>query len=363
MTRATLNQIETIIPFTAGDGLKLNLINIKNPHDVSKGPVILVHGAGVRANIFRAPVAKTIVDALIEQGYDVWLENWRASIDFRPKEWTLDQAAIFDHPYAVKKILEVTGASQLKAIVHCQGSTSFTMSLVAGLLPQVTTVVSNAVSLHPVVPTWSKFKLYYMLPLVKLMTHYLNPQWGLKAPTFSAKIINTIVKLSHHECDNPVCKHVSFTYGSGCPALWSHSNLNENTHTWLNDEFAAVPLTFFAQITRSIQLGNLISVEGNSAMPSDFVQYPPKTSARFAFCAGLNNLCFLAESQKRSYQYFSNIKADFHVLKIFPDYGHLDVFMGQNAAKDTFPFILDELNKGNPSYVENYHVEHYSERL
>lgn len=353
MTRTSPNQVETIIPFTAGDGLKLNLINIKNSEDVSKGPVIVVHGAGVRANIFRAPVVKNIVDALIEQGYDVWLENWRASIDFTPSEWTLDQAAVYDHPFAVKKILEVTGASQLKALVHCQGSTSFTMSLVAGLLPQVTTVVSNAVSLHPVVPRWSKFKLYFMLPVVKLMTDYLNPQWGLKAPTFAAKLINALVMLTHRECDNPVCKQVSFTYGSGFPALWSHTNLNEQTHSWLNNEFAAVPLSFFTQITRSIKRGNLISVDGNCALPNDFTQYAPKTSARFAFCAGQNNLCFLAESQKRSYQYLSAITADFHVLKIFPDYGHLDVFMGKNAAKDTFPFIIDELNKGNPKYVEN----------
>lgn len=358
MTHASVNQVETIIPFTAGDGLKLNLINIKNPDDISKGPVIVVHGAGVRANIFRAPVDKTIVDALVEQGYDVWLENWRASIDFNPRLWTLDQAAIYDHPFAVKKILEITGERQLKAIVHCQGSTSFTMSLVAGLLPQVTTVVSNAVSLHPVVPSWSKFKLYLMLPLVKLVTDYLNPQWGNKAPTIAAKLINAMVMLTHHECDNPVCKQVSFTYGSGRPALWSHANLNEETHDWLSQEFAAVPLRFFSQITRSIKQGNLLSVEGNSALPLDFTKDTPKTSARFAFCAGQNNLCFLAESQQRSYQYFSAITADFHVLKLFPEYGHLDVFMGKNAAKDTFPFIIDELNKGNPHYVENY-----SERL
>lgn len=362
MTHASPNQVETIIPFTAGDGLKLNLINIKNPHDVSKGAVILVHGAGVRANIFRAPVTQTIVDALVEQGYDVWLENWRASIDFKYKKWTLDQAAVYDHPYAVKKILEVTGANQLKALVHCQGSTSFTMSLMAGLLPQVTTVVSNAVSLHPVVPKWSKFKLYFMLPLVRLMIDYLDPQWGIKAPTFAAKLINAMVMLTHHECDNPVCKLVSFTYGSGFPALWSHRNLNEQTHSWLSHEFAAVPLTFFAQITRSIKRGNLISVEGNSALPKDFTQDIPKTSARFVFCAGQKNLCFLTESQKRSYQYFSAITADFHVLKIFPDYGHLDVFMGKNAAKDTFPFIIDELNKGNPIGKPN-RVENYAERL
>lgn len=358
MTHAASKQVETIVPFTTGDGLSLNLINIKNPQNISKGAVIVVHGAGVRANIFRAPVEQTIVDALIEQGYDVWLENWRASIDFSPNLWTLDQAAIHDHPYAVKKILEITGDTRLKAVIHCQGSTSFMMSLMAGLLPQVTTVVSNAVSLHPVVPSWSKFKLYFMLPLVKLITDYLNPQWGINAPTLSAKLINGMVMMTHHECDNPVCKQVSFTYGSGFPALWSHANLNEQTHQWLSQEFAAVPLRFFAQITQSIRHGNLLSVEGHSKLPQDFTQISPKTSARIAFCAGQDNRCFLAESQTRSYEYFSALKPNFHTLKIFPKYGHLDVFMGQHAYRDTFPFIIDELNKGNPDYLENY-----SERL
>lgn len=63
-----------------------------------------------------------------------------------PNKWTLDQAAVYDHPVAVRRVLEETGADRLKAIVHCQGSTSFMMAAVAGLLPQVTTIVSNAVS-------------------------------------------------------------------------------------------------------------------------------------------------------------------------------------------------------------------------
>ncbi|WP_299083097.1 hypothetical protein [uncultured Paraglaciecola sp.] len=343
---SSTHQVETIVPFSAGDGLKLNLINVKNPANVSRGPVIVVHGAGVRANIFRAPVENTIVDALIEQGYDVWLENWRASIDFDSRFWTLDQAALYDHPYAVKKIIEITGATEVKALIHCQGSTSFTMSAVAGLVPQVSTIVSNGVSLHPVVPPWSKFKLSFMLPLVGLITDYLNPQWGIAAPTMAANLINSLVRLTHHECDNPVCKQVSFTYGSGCPALWLHENLNHETHYWLNQEFAAVPLCFFKQITQCIKWGNLVAIEGFPALPKDFARARPKTTARFAFIAGEDNRCFLAESQKRSYRYFSSITADFHSLHIFPKYAHLDVFMGKNAAKDTFPIIIDELNKG-----------------
>ena len=84
---------ETVVPFTAGDGFRCNLIHVQGERSPTKGPVLLVHGAGVRANIFRARVQVTLVDFLTKHGYDVWLENWRASIDLPPNRWTLDQAA------------------------------------------------------------------------------------------------------------------------------------------------------------------------------------------------------------------------------------------------------------------------------
>ncbi len=148
-----------VVPFEAGDGFPCNLIHIRGPKPPVKGPVMLAHGAGVRANLFRAPVERTLVDELIDSGYDVWLENWRASIDLRPNLWTLDQAAVFDHPYAVRKIVDETGWDQVKAVIHCQGSTSFMMSAAAGLVPEVKVIVSNAVSLHPIVPTLTGFKI------------------------------------------------------------------------------------------------------------------------------------------------------------------------------------------------------------
>lgn len=338
---------ERLVLFNAGDGFPLNLINIRHATQApTKGPVLLVHGAGVRANIFRAPVDINIVDALVAEGYDVWLENWRASIDFPANLWTLDQAALYDHPQAVKKIIAETGASSIKAIIHCQGSTSFMMSAVAGLVPEVNVIVSNAVSLHPVVPAWSGFKLNWMLPIVALMTKYLNPHWGVDAPTIPAKLISALISLTHHECDRPVCKQVSFTYGSGFPALWSHENLNELTHgDWLVNEFNAVPLTFFKQITRCVREGYLLSVQNLPGLPASFVAQPPKTEARFAFFAGADNLCFLPDSQMKTHAYFNAQHRNYHSLHVIPDYGHLDVFIGKNAAADTFPLILAELEK------------------
>jgi hypothetical protein len=281
---------------------------------------------------------------LVESGYDVWMENWRASIDFLPNQWTLDQAALYDHPYAVKKIIEVTGVKNLKAIIHCQGSTSFMISLVAGLVPEVSNVISNAVSLHPVVPKFSEFKLFYMVPMVNLLSDYLNPQWGEHPKGFTAKFINGVVQLTHHECNNAVCKQVSFTYGSGFPALWRHENLNEETHEWLKAEFAHVPFTFYSQITRSVKKGHLVSYDKRGELPGSFVEKEPASSARISFFAGEKNQCFLPESQVRTFKYFDNIKKDYHSLNVIPDYSHLDIFMGKDAYKDVFPLFEKELN-------------------
>src|SRR5712692_5369076 len=253
---------ERVIPFRAGDGFQCNLIHIQGERPPTRGPVLLVHGAGVRANIFRAPVKTTLVDTLVERGYDVWLENWRASIDLPPNRWTLDQAAVYDHPVAVKTVLRETGATEMKAVIHCQGSTSFMMSAVAGLVPQVKTILSNAVSLHPDIPWIERVKSFIALPIVSALTPFLNPQGGLHADGVVPKMVDGLVKLTHHECDNPVCKHASFTYGTGFPVLWRHENLNSETHEWLKHEFAHVPMTFFQHMDRCVRAGHLASVGG-----------------------------------------------------------------------------------------------------
>jgi pimeloyl-ACP methyl ester carboxylesterase len=338
-------QRERIVEFAAADGFKCNLIHVSGDRPPTKGPVVLVHGAGVRANIFRAPVTTTIVDYLIEHGYDVWLENWRASIDLVPNRWTLDQAAVYDHPRAVKTIARETGASEMKAIIHCQGSTSFMMSAIAGLVPEVKVIVSNAVSLHTIVPRNAEPKLKYAMPMIKRATDYLNPQWGRHAPTRIARVVDRLVRMTHKECDNAVCKHASFIYGAGHPTLWRHENLNDATHEWLSDEFANVPLAFFDQMAKCVERGSLIAVEGHRELPADFAAVKPQTDARIAFITGEKNECFAPESQKRSYEHFDRHHRSYHSLRIIPEYGHLDVFMGQRASQDTFHVILDELER------------------
>ncbi len=331
--------------FSADDGLGLTLIRVRGEAEPTKGPVLLVHGAGVRAELFRPPVDTTIVDALVEDGFDVWLLNWRASIDIGPVPWTLDDAAAYDHPAAVRYVLAQTGASTVKAVVHCQGSTSFCMSAVAGLLPEVDVIVANAVSLHPVIPAFSRFKIGALVPVMQRLTPYLNPAWGDGPDTLFSHLARGAVMATHWECDNPVCRMVSFTYGSGRPALWRHENLNEATHEWLRGEFAEVPMSFFAQMRACVEAGQLVSVSKRPGLLPRYADRAPLTDARFALFAGAHNRCFLPESQDRTFAFLREHRPGKDSLHVLPDYGHLDVFFGKNAHRDVFPLMLDELNR------------------
>ena len=272
----------------------------------------------------------------------MWLENWRGSIDFKPNQWNLDQVARYDHPAAVKKVLEQSGAKEMKAIIHCQGSTSFMISSILGLIPEVTLIISNAVSLHPIVPAYSRFKLWVFLPFIKLLVKYLNPQWGDRTPNLTAKFFRLFVLLSHYEKDTRVGKFVSFTYGAGFPALWELENLSEETKEWIRGEFAEVPVSFFDQIKQCVKYKQLVSSDAKE----HYLATEPKTKARFVFFTGEKNKCFKAISQKKSFEYFDAIRPNFHKLYTIKNYSHLDIFYGKEAHKDVFPLMIKELDAG-----------------
>jgi hypothetical protein len=219
------------------------------------------------------------------------------------------------------------------------------MALCAGLLPEVSSVVANAVALHPVVPHLARAKSAIATDLVGLCTDYLNPQWGLYRSGIVPTLINWWVRATHHECDNPVCKHSSFVYGTGSPTLWRHENLNERTHEWIKGEFAAVPLSFFRQMADCIAEGHLRSTGVYEQLPRNFVAQAPKTSARILFLCGERNACFVSEGMARTYDFFEQHAPGRHDFQQVAGYGHLDIFIGQNAAQEVLPLIVDELGK------------------
>jgi hypothetical protein len=236
------------------------------------------------------------------------------------------------------------------------------MALVCGLLPDVTHVVSNSVSLHPVVPPKSEVKLRVVGPIVGWLSDYLDPQaarwrWGLRR-LFSrrflsvartlvlATVLRIWVVLTHHECRSMVCKFSSFIYGEGGSVMWSHRNISPKTHRWLANEFFWVPTLFFRQIARSTMARRLVPMRTIREVDGlNRLDHKPVTDAKITFMTGLDNRCFAPESQLLSYRYMTAWQPGRHELIEFPGYGHLDVWFSERSPTDVFPAVVAALER------------------
>jgi hypothetical protein len=315
----------------------------------SRGPVLLVHGAGVRAEMFYGqPLGETVVDFLLGEGYDVWIENWRASIDLPNNSYTLDRAAKFDHPAAVKMVMERTeqtrGDHALRALVHCQGSVSFVMAAVAGYLRKwpISHVVSTTISLFFDVPFKTWLKQRAMLPISGLFGTGADPQWGIRAPTPSGRALAWLSRWTEPECGNAACQIANYIYGSGPDVLLRHSNVAQPVHDWTSRELGYSPFSLIAQVAESCKYGNLVPAQADrSWAPPSYVAHEPLVDGtRFTFLGAGGDRMFLASGQKRTADFFNGFdptpEAEYVCVE---GYGHMDIYWGERAPREVFPVI------------------------
>jgi hypothetical protein len=358
----------SVIPFEVQDlAFPLNLHRLRKldgegqPVPPTRGPVLLVPGSGVRAEMYYGqPLGPSFAEFLLDEGYDVWVESWRASIDLPPTAYTLDQAAMIDHPRAVETILEICdgegGGDALKAVVHCQGSISFMMAAVAGRLDaRVTQIVSSAVSLYIEVrgTTWLKQRL--AVPTVGRLFTWADAQWAIRPVTPAAALFAATAKLMERPCGNPPCQMANFMYGSGWDVLLRHRDdagqpwIADAVHEWTGRELGYTPMSLIGQVAESSRHGHIVpSSPRPIGTPASYLLAPPQTRAQITFVAGDHNNMFRWEGQRRSKDFFDETagrgQADFVLL---PGFGHLDTFWALQSPAVAYPVILDGLEWRN----------------
>ena len=328
-----------ILWFDADDGCRLNLHHLSHRDDPDGKPVLLIGGLAMRAQSFyTSPARPTIVDALLDKGYDVWIENWRTSPDLPARSYTLDHAALYDHPAAIRTVLEQTGAERLDAVAHCMGSASLTMSVLAGKVPELRTVVSSAVSYDIELANRSKLRLKWHLPVIRRLSAGTDPQWAARAPSLIAGGLSRFGRL-RRAYRNPLVAAATYIYGGEPEALWMRANLDEETLEWVAREFGYAPFTFFKQMHRSSQARHLVSESELPDWPTDLDGRLPPPGTSFTFLAGTDNRFFLPAAQKKTHDRFNEAQPHVHHWVKLDGYSHYDVFIGRRAAKDVFDHI------------------------
>jgi hypothetical protein len=325
--------------------------------ELSQRPAVLLSpGAGLRAEMYYAqPSGETLVDSLLAEGYDVWVQNWRGSIDLPANSYTLDAVARHDHPCAVRELLQVrarqeAGDRRLRAVVHCQGSVSFVMAAAAGFLPPdtVTDIVSSGISLFFDVPAATLVKQRLTLPLVRVFGTGADPQWALRAQTPTGAMLAQLAARTQRQCGNGACQVANFIYGQGKEVLLLHENVDDDVHAWGARELGYSPFSLIDQVAESCRVGHIVPADlvpgdrGAGASPSYVVDRPRSGATHMTFIGGEENQMFLWQGQERSDRHFKDFGLPSAFVRL-PEYGHLDTFWGRYAASEVFPVILEGL--------------------
>ena len=263
----------------------------------------------------------------------------------------MDDIALFDYPAALVKLREQVGDRRIHIICHCLGSASFTMSLFGKAVDGITSVIANSVSLSPRVPRWSEIKLTFSPFFMEYVMGFpnVNPRWSDDPGITRGKIVSKLVSLAHRECDVPACHMLSLMWGTGWPALYSHDNLADVTHRRGGDLYGATSMNYYRHVRKMVRAGNrAVKMEpGNpkySSLPDDYMEHAHEIKTPVLFMTGENNKVF-TNSNVITYRRLQKIVPGRHELHVFPGYGHQDVFMGKDVARDIFPRLVQFINK------------------
>ncbi|WP_289355438.1 GMC oxidoreductase [Paenibacillus sp. S-12] len=326
--------------FATGDGIELRLTRYQGGN---KGPIMLSHGFGVSSIIFSLDTIETnLLEYLYAHGYDVWLLDWRASIELphHHNQFTLDDVANFDYPAAVSTIKKVTGAASIDVLAHCVGAATFTMSMLSGL-QDVRSIILTQIGAHFKPPLLNRLKVGLYTPTVLKALGIDSLQAYTDAQDDWVDLLyNQILKLYplpiEERCHSPVCRRATFMYG----LLFEHEQLNDLTHECLFEMFGGANISAFEHLALVFREGKLLRHDGADV----YMKHLDRLAVPITFIHGEANQVNKPEGTRITYDQLRDRNDPslykYHVIK---NYGHIDCLFGKHAVRDVYPLITDHL--------------------
>jgi cholesterol oxidase len=317
----------------------------------TKGPVLLAPGFGVSTLSFSTGTIDTnLPEYLVANEYDVWLFDYRASpvLNQSGKRYSVDDIATQDWPTAIEHVRAVTGARDVQVVAHCVGSMSLLMGILSEKVAGVRSIVSSQLTLHA-----------YSSGPVHLRARFrtANIMWYLRIRRLTTNVKRTplhqfltglLRSYAKPGCQNPVCARVFAIYGPS----YLHEQLNDATHDAIGAMFGSNNVRAFKQLTRIVRHRQAVDWRGR-----DVYLKPRENLKRLAipihFLSGERNLEFTPECSEKTMALLRDVNGvHLYSRDVVPAYGHMDCFVGRDAAKDIFPGILSHLELTNPPVYE-----------
>jgi cholesterol oxidase len=325
-----------------GDDAWLRLVRYEGGR---RGPVILAAGFGMPATSFAIDTVETnLAEHLVREGYDVWLFDYRASIDL-PSAWTsftLDDIARADWPSAVAEVRRVTGAPSVQALGHCVGSATLLMALATGMTG-VRSAVAMQFPLHPGTSYLNQTKaaLKVNRALGWVGARRVAPLRGLNVPNTALDLALRAVPMPRSErCDKALCRWINAIYG----CTHTHDQLDDATHDHLDDLFGVGNLTSLGHLGTIMQRRLVVNAEGSAV----YTAHPERLRLPILLVQGERNYIFHPEGTMRTLRWLqSNNEPTLYKRLLLPRYAHLDALVGRSAAAEVYPKLTEHLDRFN----------------
>jgi len=236
--------------------------------------------------------------------------------------------------------LELTGAKSVQMVVHCWGSTTFFMAMLAGL-KGVRSAVASQIATQIRAPFATHLKTGLHLPSflkdvgIETFTAYVDNHEGLVAKIYDEGLKLYPLELTNR-CTNASCHRISFMYAP----LYEHANLNEATHNSLHEMFGVANMKAFMHLARLTNTGHLVDFNGGDV----YLPHLDRLATPITFIHGAQNECFLPASTEITMNDLAKANgSSLYKRHVIPGYGHIDCIFGKNAAKDVYPLVLEHL--------------------
>jgi cholesterol oxidase len=283
-------------------------------------------------------VDTNLVEYLHEAGSDVWVLDYRMSVDLAASQGdvTADEVATFDLPAAVARVREVTEVAAIDVVAQGFGALTLSMALVEGL-QGVRSAVCLQMGLHLVTPPMTRLKSGLHVPeMLKAMgKHTLTAR--LEKSGWQSKIFDATLRMlpTEDSCTSRVCRRITFMYGP----LYEHEQLSRAMHDAIHELFGVTSLSAFEQLARMVRQGHAVKMDG-----ATYLKNLDRLAMPITFIHGENNRCFLPESTKATYDALVKANgAELYRRIVVPGYGDIDSIIGKHASHDVYPLSLTHL--------------------